>query len=62
VGIFLSKLENAFDDKSEITGHWEKAQLELLKALRSIVDNRIERLENKRAASPPKGMTKIKVE
>jgi hypothetical protein len=44
--------------------HLEQAQLELLKAIRSFVDGRIDRLEKKNGAKnrPKKKATKIKVE
>ncbi len=46
---------------SKFFEHLNKSRVELLKAIRSIIDEKIERLE-KRASSPKKKITKIEVE
>ena len=62
VGRILSNLEQALDKKSEFMGHLTRARIEFLKAIRSLVDEKIERLEKARPATGKKKMTKIKVE
>jgi hypothetical protein len=64
VGRFFNELEEMFGSKSDTMVHLEQAQLELLKAIRSFVDGRIDRLEKKNNAKsrPKKRATKIKVE
>lgn len=62
VGRILSNLEQALDRKSEFMGHLTRSRIEFLKAIRSLVDEKIERLEKTRPATGKKKMTKIKVE
>jgi len=62
VGIFLTDLEKAFGRKSPFYEHITRARVEFLKGVRSLLDDRIEHLEKKRAESGGKKMTKIKVE
>jgi hypothetical protein len=62
VGKFFMSLETIFGATSEMSEHLNKSQLELLKAIRTFVDGRIENLEKKHASKRKKRMTKIKVE
>ncbi|UCF94504.1 MAG: hypothetical protein JSW39_10205 [Desulfobacterales bacterium] len=62
VGRFLAELEQAFDDQSEFLQHFNRSRIEFLKALRSLVDRRIERLEKRSRPKGKKRMSKIEVE
>lgn len=62
VGRFFHELEKTFGTQSEMIQHFNRSQLELLKALRAFVDGRIERLEKEQAAKQKKKATKIEVE
>lgn len=59
VGRFFSDLERISGQKSEFFKHLNQSCVEFLKAIRSLVDERIEGLEKKGAG---KKMAKIKVE
>lgn len=61
-GKFLEYMEMVFDNKSEFVGHLVQSRIEFLKAIRSLIDGKIERLEKKRPATGKRKMTKIKVE
>ena len=60
VGRFFIDLEDSFGKKSKFYGHLKNSRIEFLKAIRSLVDERIEDLEKK--SSGNKKATKIKVE
>jgi hypothetical protein len=62
VGRFFSDLEKGSWQKSEFFQHLNQSRIEFLKAIRSLVDERIESLEKKRSPKAGKKMTKIKVE
>lgn len=62
VGRFFLDLERMSGKKSEFFEHMNKSRIEFLKAIRSIVDDRIEDLEKKESKKGKKKMTKIKVE
>lgn len=62
VGKFFFDLEKAYGKKTEFFGHLNKSRIEFLKAIRSLVDERIENLEEKVSGKAKKRMTKIKVE
>ena len=62
VGTLLTDLEKAFGRKSPFYVHMTQARVEFLKGVRSLLDDRIEHLEKKRAEGGGKKMTKIKVE
>ena len=62
VGSFFMDLEKVFGKKSKFVEHFGKSQVEFLKAVRSLIDERIERVEKKGSSSPKKETTKIKVE
>ena len=59
VGRFFSDLEKASRKKSKFFDHMNLSRIEFLKAIRSLVDERIEDIEKKGSA---KKATKIKVE
>ena len=62
VGRFFLDLERMSGKKSKFFEHMNKSRIEFLKAIRSIVDDRIEDLEKKESKKGKKKMTKIKVE
>ena len=49
VGRFFSDLEESFGKSSKFYGHLKNSHIEFLKAIRSIVDEKIEDLENQRS-------------
>jgi hypothetical protein len=55
-------IERLFGAESEIGGHLHRSQLELLKAVRAWVDERLERLERGQEPRRKKKVTKIRVE
>ena len=62
VGSFFKSLEDVFGAGSDIGGHLQRSQLELLKALRAWADGRIEHLEQEQPAKRKKKVTKIEVD
>lgn len=62
IGKFFMDLDKAFGKESEFTKHMTQSRIEFLKAIRSLVDERIETLEKAHSAKGKKRMTKIKVE
>ena len=62
VGKFFMDLEKACGQESDFFKHLAQSRIEFLKAIRSLVDERIETLEKKRSGKSGKRMTKIKVE
>ena len=62
VGRFFSDLEKAFGDKSEFLEHLSRSKLEFLKAVKYLVDDKIDNLEKKGATRGKKRATKIRVE
>ena len=61
VGRFFSEMEKSCGRKSEFFNHLHQSQVEFLKALRSLIDGRIEDLE-KRQEKGKRKATKIEVE
>jgi hypothetical protein len=61
VARIFSELENAFGRKSEFFNHLHQSQIEFLKAIRSLVDERITDLEKKKEKGRKKAV-KIEVE
>jgi hypothetical protein len=55
-------MEEIFGAGSNIGGHLQRSQLELLKAIRAWADGRIEDLEQQNPSARKKKMTKIKVD
>jgi hypothetical protein len=62
VGSFFKSMEVLFGSGSDIGGHLQRSQLELLKAIRAWADGRIEHFEQHDASGRRKKVTKIKVE
>jgi len=62
VGSFFADMEKVFGKKSKFFDHLAQSQAEFLKAVRALIDVRIEGLEKKGAAKPVKKSTKINVE
>ena len=61
VGKFFLDLQKASGKKSEFFDHMSRARVEFLKAIRSLVDEKIDDIE-KKSAKGKKKVTKIKVE
>jgi hypothetical protein len=61
VGKFFMDLENAFGKQTIFFKHMTQSRIEFLKAMRSLLDERIDSLEKKKGAKAKKRMTKIKV-
>ncbi len=62
VGSFFKNMDEIFGSSSDIGGHLQRSQLELLKAIRAWADGRIEHLEQEHSSERRKKVTKIKVE
>ena len=62
VGKFFSELERLSPDKSKFFKHLNQSRVEFLKAVRSLLDERIENLEQRQEGKRAKKATKIKVE
>jgi len=62
VGRFFSDLEKASGNKAKFLEHLSRSKLEFLKAVKCLVDDKIEDLEKKRPAKGKKRATKIRVE
>jgi hypothetical protein len=61
VGRFFSEMEKTFGRKSNFFDHLQQSRIEFLKAIRSLLDERIEGLEKKKEGGI-KRATKIEVE
>jgi hypothetical protein len=62
VGRFFSDLERISGKKTKFAKHLDRSRVELLKAIRSLIDDKIDHLEKRDAARSGKKMNKIKVE
>jgi hypothetical protein len=62
VGKFFMDLEDAFGKKSDFFKHVTRTRIEFLKAMRSLLDERINTLEKKGNPGAKKRMTKINVQ
>ena len=62
VGKFFMDLEDAFGEKSDFFKHFTRTRIEFLKAMRSLLDERINTLEKRANPAAKKRMTKIKVQ
>lgn len=62
VGRFFSKLEKASHRKSKFTEHLARSQVEFLKAIKFLIDEKIEDLEKKEAPGRQKQANRIEVE
>lgn len=58
----FAELEKISKEKSKFFEHLNLSRIEFLKAIRSLVDERIDSLEKKGARKADKKMTKIQVE
>lgn len=61
VARFFTEMEKAYGKKSSFFTHLHQSQIEFLKAIRSLVDDRIGALEKKKEGGGKKA-TRIKVE
>ena len=61
VGKFFMDLENVFGRGTDFFKHMTQSRLEFFKAMRSLLDERIDTLEKQSAPRKKKRMTKIKV-
>ena len=62
VGKFLLDMQKSSWQKSKFARHLNQSRIEILKAIRSLVDERIERLEKPASRKSAKKATKITVE
>ena len=62
VGTFFSDVEKTFGKKSSFINHMTQSRIEVLKAVRSLVDERINDLDRKKSAPGKKRMTKVEVD
>ena len=62
VGRFFLDLQRLSKGKSEFSAHINKSRIEFLKAIRSLVDERIDNLEKGSESRKQKKASKIKVE
>jgi len=62
IGRFFLDLEKASGNKSLVLKHLSRSKLEFLKAIKYLVDDKIEDLEKKGSAKGKKKATKIRVE
>ena len=61
VGKFFIDLESVFGKQSDFFKHMSQSRIEFLKAMRSLLDERINSLEKQATTTSKKRMTKIKV-
>jgi len=61
VGKFFLDLQKGSRKKSKFFEHLDLSRIEFLKALRSLIDDRIEGLEEKKSSRQEKKATKIEV-
>jgi len=62
VGMFFSLFGSCMNRESDFYKHVNQSKVEMLKALKSLVDERIERLEKSAAKGKQKKAAKINVE
>ena len=62
VGCFLRDIEKTFGKRSKFVDHMTQSRIEVLKGIRSLVDERIEKLDKKKSTKTKKKATKIKVD
>jgi len=62
IGRIFSDLEKIMGGKSKFFKHLTNSRVEFLKAIRSLVDERIDDLEKRESAKGRKKMTKVRVE
>ena len=61
VGKLFIDLESVFAKQSDFFKHMSRSRIEFLKAMRSLLDERINSLEKQETATSKKRMAKIKV-
>ena len=61
VGKFFMDLEDVFGKKSDFFKYMTRSRIEFLKAMRALLDERIDSLEKGKSPKKKKRMTKIKV-
>ena len=61
VGSFFKTMDEILGAGSDIGGHLQRSQIELLKAIRAWADGRIEHLEHQSPSKRKKKVTKIEV-
>lgn len=59
IGRFLGRVEKAFDQKSNFFKHLNQSQIEFLRAVQSLVNGRIETLEEKMKPGEKDSRTKV---
>jgi len=62
VGRFFSGLDRIFGKESEFQAHMNRSRIEFLKAVRTILDQGIEHLEERAAGGGEQKITRIEVE
>lgn len=62
VGRFFLDLQSSSGEKSDFFKHLDKSRVEFLKAIRSLVDDRIEAIEKTERKKKEKRATRINVE
>ena len=62
VGTFFRDVEKTFGKKSRFIDHMIQSRIEVLKAVRSLVDERIEDLGKKKSGPGRKKMTQVEVD
>ena len=62
VGKFFTELDRIFDRNSEFCDHLNRSRIEFLKAVRALIDARIERYEGRDATRDKPKMSTIDVE
>ena len=62
VGRFFRDLESSMGKKSTFFKHMTRSKVEFLKGIRSLLDERIDRYENRGSKKTDKKMTKIKID
>ena len=62
VGQFFTDLKKGPWNDSEFVAHLDRSRIEFFKAIRSLIDDRIDNMEKKRGSRGKKKATKIDVE
>jgi hypothetical protein len=62
VGSFFMDLDKSFGKETEFFEHLTRSRIEFLKAIKSLIDEKIDSLEKKETKKGKKKMTKIKVQ
>ena len=62
VGCFLRDVEKTFGKRSKFIDHMTQSRIEVLKGIRSLVDERIEQLDKRKSSKTKRKATKVKVD